>query len=163
MKRMTEKETWEAASAAIRATGARNTTARTRVLAVLLDAEEALTEPQIEDRLAGPALDCVTIYRVLEWLVAVHLVHRIPGSDGIWRFMTIERGEPPRGMFECIDCARLVPLPQAPDVDTEIPPGFVKRNSLVHIFGTCQQCAEAATRNVAANDAALAQNTGTAA
>lgn len=155
MQRMTEKEIWEAASAAIRATGARTTSARTRVLAVLLDTDRALTEPQIEMRLSGPALDCVTVYRVLEWLVDVRLAHRVPGSDGIWRFAPIEEGRTPHAVFECLACGALLPLRDAPAVDPAVPPGFITKSAIVHIHGTCATCAATATAQVAASDEAV--------
>lgn len=140
---MTEKEAWDSAAEAIRATGARNTSARTRVLAVLLASHEALTEPQIEAAMSGPPLDCVTVYRVLEWLLQLHLIHRLPGRDGVWRFATLRHGRPPNAVFECVTCARLLPLVNAPAVDPVIPPGYEAEGALLHVTGTCPTCAEA--------------------
>ena len=53
----------------IRRTGARATPARVRVLQLLRVAPAALTRHEIEQALADQALDRVTLYRVLEWLV----------------------------------------------------------------------------------------------
>lgn len=60
----------EGAALLIRRTGARATPARVRVLRLLRSAPTALTHHEIEQALGDLALDRVTLYRVLDWLVA---------------------------------------------------------------------------------------------
>jgi len=138
-----DKELWEAASEAIRATGARVTAARARVLGVLLAANESLSEPQIEARLPGPPLDCVTIYRVLEWLVEASLVHRVSGNDGVWRFAPLRNGQVPNAVFECNECGRVLGLPGVDEPRPSLPPGFLRERALLHVFGRCPACEHA--------------------
>ena len=71
----------------IRATGERVTNARIEILATLLEADGALTHAEIEGLLAqASGIDRVTVYRVLDWLTAQNLAHKISGDDRVWRF-----------------------------------------------------------------------------
>lgn len=142
---MNQKDYWEAAAEAIRATGARVTSARARVLALLLSGTEALSEPQIESQLDGPRLDCVTIYRVLEWLAEVRLVHRMAGQDGVWRFAPLPNGEPPHAVFECDQCRRVLPLFDADLPRATLPDGYRAERTLLYVFGRCPVCVSADT------------------
>ena len=54
----------------IRSAGARATPARIRVLALLTSAPVPLSHHDIEAALGDASLDRVTLYRVLDWLVA---------------------------------------------------------------------------------------------
>ena len=58
----------------IRRLGARATPARIRVLQLLRAAPTALTHGEIELALGASVIDRVTLYRVLDWLVASGLV-----------------------------------------------------------------------------------------
>lgn len=140
---MNQKDFWEAAADAIRAKGARVTTARARIFALLLSATEALSEPQIEVALDGPKLDCVTIYRVLEWLSEVRLVHRISGSDGVWRFAPLPHGLPPAAVFECDSCRRVLPLFDVVAPLVELPESYRVARTLLHAYGQCPRCVSA--------------------
>lgn len=144
VEKVNEKDLWEAASEAIRAKGARVTTARARVFAVLLGATEALSEPQIEAVIDGPKLDCVTIYRVLEWLSEVRLVHRVSGQDGVWRFAPLPQGVAPNAVFECDYCMRVLPLFDVPETRADLPEGFTGMRSVLHVFGRCPRCVDRA-------------------
>ncbi len=70
----------------IRGAGARATPARIRVLRLLRQAPTALTHAQIESALGVPALDRVTLYRVLDWLVESGLAHKNADASRVFRF-----------------------------------------------------------------------------
>lgn len=137
---MTEAlELWAHAYAAIRTSGRRVTAARARVFVVLLEAEQALSEPDIERRLSGPALDCVTIYRVLEFLAQAHLVYRVTDDHGVRRFQQVIDGDVPRTLFECTRCGRAQCLSgDVPSVN--LPEGFMHDHTLLRVAGLCPSC-----------------------
>ena len=77
-----------AAERAIRDTGERLTQPRAAVLACLLSSERANSHLDIAAMLTDShAVDRVTVYRVLEWLVKLGIAHRIAGDDRVWRFL----------------------------------------------------------------------------
>lgn len=128
----------------IRATGARLTRPRTRVLMYLLEQAQPLTHHEIQRQLPGVALDTVTLYRVLEWLTAHGMVHRIVGADQVWRFST-NAGKPDHdhAHFQCthcdtVTCFKDMPLPRK----AKMPPGFVSQEVDYLIKGVCPNCGD---------------------
>lgn len=126
----------------LRATGARVTVPRITVLALLLHRQESLTHQEIQDLLADKALDSVTLYRVLDWLVDKELAHRIAGTDQVWRF---HAGAGQHGHehahFQCtkcdiVTCIDDVRMPRAP----KLPAGFHSTEIAYLIKGTCPNC-----------------------
>jgi Fur family ferric uptake transcriptional regulator len=133
------------AESLIRATGARLTRPRTRVLMFLLDAGRPLTHHEIHDQLPGEALDTVTLYRVLEWLTAHGMVHRIAGADQVWRFSTSAgKLDHDHAHFQCTSCDSVTcfndtPLPRR----VKMPAGFTSQEVDFLIKGTCPRCSSA--------------------
>ncbi|PPC82519.1 MAG: transcriptional repressor [Methylotenera sp.] len=67
--------------------GLRSTKARIAVLKVLASADNALSHPEILDKMSlQKEFDRVTIYRVLDWLTEHGLVHKISGDNRAWKF-----------------------------------------------------------------------------
>lgn len=127
----------------IRATGARVTNARIRILATLLEAEGALTHADIESRLAeASGIDRVTVYRVLDWLVEQSLAHKISGDDRVWRFNAAGGGHGhEHAHFQCACCQRVICLDDlgrgwAP----ALPPGFTPLEIQLTVRGLCAEC-----------------------
>jgi Fur family ferric uptake transcriptional regulator len=125
--------------------GARATRARIDVLSALLAADEALSHHDVERRLArGHDVDRVTLYRVLEWLTAQGLAHKVSGDDRIWRFSAA--GHAGGGAvhahahFECSDCGRVICLEEARVPMIALPAGFRRREIEVTVKGTCDAC-----------------------
>ena len=77
----------------IRSSGARATPARIRVLRLLREAPTPLSHAEIELRLGDMALDRVTLYRVLDWLVESALAHRNTDAYRVFRFSAAAAGE----------------------------------------------------------------------
>jgi len=127
----------------IRAAGERLTAPRAAVLALLLGADRALTHHEIGAGLAARvAVDRVTVYRVLDWLVATGLAHRIAGDDRTWRFRASLEGTHARhahftcsacGKTECLDQVRV----RAP---ARVPAGYLPREVELTIRGLCAGC-----------------------
>ena len=142
-----------AAEAAVRVTGERLTQPRVAVMACLLASGRAASHLDIAGMLAEHhAVDRVTVYRVLEWLVNHGIAHRIAGDDRVWRFMinpqqatakSIAYG--PHGHhahFTCQACGQTFCLDKTvPKVDVKLPKGFRTSEIDLVVRGRCAQCA----------------------
>lgn len=132
----------EAAAALLAGRGARATRARLDVLAVLLGSRDALSHHDVEGRLPrGHGIDRVTLYRVLEWLTAQGLAHKVAGDDRIGRFSaTGHAGGDAHAHFQCSDCGRVICLAQARVPSIPLPAGFERAQVEVTVKGTCDAC-----------------------
>jgi Fur family ferric uptake transcriptional regulator len=130
----------------IRSTGERITAARVQILTLLLAAPRALTHREIEEGLdAALAIDRVTVYRVLEWLTAQHLAHKISGDDRVWRFNAVPaEHDRQHAHFQCTACGQVICLEDAaPDIRPRLPAGYAPQSLEVTIKGLCSECAPA--------------------
>jgi Fur family ferric uptake transcriptional regulator len=127
----------------LRRTGARVTRPRIEILAVLLAAPRALTHHEIERQVnRAHGIDRVTIYRVLEWLTAGALAHRIAGEDRVWRFNAAEAEHDRRhAHFQCNDCGDVICLDQAVTArNIPLPTGFRPQEIELTVKGLCADC-----------------------
>jgi Fur family ferric uptake transcriptional regulator len=126
----------------------RSTRARIDVLAVLLAAGEALSHHDVEDRLRRRhAIDRVTLYRVLEWLVEQGLAHRVAGVDRVWRFSASGHGfgsgseaAHAHAHFRCVECGKVVCLADAHMPSVAVPAGYRQDEVEVTVKGHCDRC-----------------------
>jgi Fur family ferric uptake transcriptional regulator len=132
----------------IREAGARVTRARIEVLAVLLEAERALTHHEVERRLnRSLGVDRVTVYRVLDWLSGSGLAHKIAGDDRVSRYNAAERAHSrAHAHFHCGRCSTVVCLDDtdAPKA-VPLPRGFVSHEVVLTVKGLCATCAHTRT------------------
>lgn len=140
---MTEAETERSSIAEyLRHRGARATPARIQVLYLLRKAPAPLSHAEIETQLGGKgALDRVTLYRVLDWLVKSGLAHRNADAGRVFRYSPASTGEHARHVhFRCESCGGVycleAPLPVAP----ALPPGFALTRMDFDLRGTCARC-----------------------
>jgi Fur family ferric uptake transcriptional regulator len=130
-------------AAQIRAAGARATPARIRVLQILLSAPAALTHHDIELALGTGALDRVTLYRVLDWLVEAGLAHKSTDARGVFRFSVAAAGEhQAHTHFRCDFCGRVFCLEAPPPTPPRLPDGFSLSRIDLDLRGCCANCAE---------------------
>ena len=131
----------EAESTTIRRIGARATPARVRVLRLLRAAPAALTHHQIEQALGDLAIDRVTLYRVLDWLVESGLAHRTTDAQRTFRYSLAAGGEhAAHTHFRCEDCGRVFCLDAAPPVPPSLPEGFCLSRIELDLCGRCAEC-----------------------
>ena len=135
-----------AIESAIRATGARVTPSRVRVYALLQNAQGPLCHRDIERLLSGgalPAMDRVTLYRVLDWLAAAGLAHKAADARGVFRFSAATSdGEHLHHMhFRCTACAGVFCLDMSQPSLPELPLGFRLASAEFDIRGVCPDCA----------------------
>lgn len=130
-------------AAQIRASGARATPARIRVLQLLRAAPAALTHHDIEQALGDAMLDRVTLYRVLDWLVESGLAHKNADASRVFRFSLAAPGEhTAHAHFRCDACGRVYCLDDAPPPPPALPQGFQLARMDVDLRGRCATCAE---------------------
>lgn len=129
----------EHARSAIRDTGERVTPARVRVLGELLGAGRALSHHDLEDSLGNDAMDRVTLYRVLDWLVERGLSCRTLGADRVFRFSAAQ-GQAGHAHFECTACGRVMCLAAPTPPANGLPPGFRAESVALTVRGRCAEC-----------------------
>jgi Fur family ferric uptake transcriptional regulator len=131
----------------IRRTGARATPTRVRVLSLLRTAPAALTHHEIERALGESVPDRVTLYRVLEWMVACGLAHRNTDARRVFRFSAAPAGaHGAHSHFRCHDCGRVFCLDTAPPEAPRLPAGFSLSRIELDLRGRCADCADCASR-----------------
>ena len=90
---------------------------------------------------SGLPFDKVTLYRVLDWLVAHGLVHSVTGHDRVRRFSPLH-AHTTHAHFECNDCGRLFCLNDTlPLGRPDMPAGFQPDYLDVTVHGRCADCA----------------------
>jgi Fur family ferric uptake transcriptional regulator len=142
-RRPRTRDAIDAAEALLAERGARLTRARIDALSTLLASTEALTHHEIARRLPpGRGIDRVTLYRVLEWLTAQGLAHKVAGDDRAWRYSSVHAGHASgHAHFRCNTCGRVVCLDAARVPSIPLPAGFRRREVEVTVTGTCAACA----------------------
>jgi Fe2+ or Zn2+ uptake regulation protein len=119
------------------------TEARIAVLKVLMQARSPLRQNQIAKRVVAKHLNKVTIYRTLESLVDVGLVHRAFMQERAWHFELAHHCSATQchPHFTCLNCGQThcltgisVPMAESPYK------GFVIRRQQVRLEGVCPAC-----------------------
>lgn len=138
----TQKHAADVAETLIRSTGERATTARVRVLGTLLASGRALTHLAVQERVAGEmAVDRVTIYRVLRWLVSQRLASATIGRDRVWRFHIPAHYGENCAHFECDECGEIHGLKvHIPREAFRVPEGYVAHAVELVVRGQCVSC-----------------------
>ncbi|QLI81505.1 transcriptional repressor [Chitinibacter fontanus] len=134
-----DQATRAAARDLIGKTRARITPARVDILATLLGAQRPLSHLDIQ-QLLEPSLDRVTVYRVLDWLTAENLAHKLSGDDRVWRF-SAAKAPHHHAHFHCQQCGRFYCLE---DITTDLPMALPKLFSAdsveITVKGICASC-----------------------
>lgn len=143
----TETETWrEHALARLREAGYRRGEARLAVIDLLESQSCALSALEIEDRLrsAGLAIGRASIYRALEQLEELDLLHRVEVTKGIASYEPADPAGRHHHHIVCDECGKVVPfedplLEQALHA-VERESGFKISGHEVTLRGHCQTC-----------------------
>ncbi|MDP1606692.1 MAG: transcriptional repressor [Rhodocyclaceae bacterium] len=129
----------------LRTVGIKVTRGRVRVIAALQAARQPMSHAEIGTQLGADAavpLDRVTLYRILESLVAVGLALRAVDTRGVFRFSaagTLHRHEG-HVHFRCTDCGGVFCLKAAPPSPPKLPRGFRLAAVEFDVRGTCAVC-----------------------
>lgn len=127
----------------LRTSGVKVTPGRVRVLDTLLAASQPMSHADIEALL--PDADRVTLYRVLDSLVACGLALKAVDTRGVFRFSASDAQREHRHHvhFRCTDCGRVFCLKDAPPPPPKLPRGFRLADAEYDLRGTCANCARA--------------------
>ncbi len=128
----------------LRSSGLRATHAAIAVLKALDNAELPLSHDELQAMTAP--IDRVTLYRVLERLVASGLVQRIASLDRVGRYVAIQARAD--SYFECTACNRVLPLPDDPALPALLShlrrqlekQGLESTMTVFRVQGTCADC-----------------------
>ncbi len=125
----------------LRTAGLKVTSGRVRVLDALRAASQPLSHADIETLL--PDADRVTLYRVLDSLVACGLALKAVDARGVFRFSVsgAQREHKEHVHFRCTDCGGVFCLKAAPP--PKLPRGFRLGTVEFDISGVCAQCNQA--------------------
>ncbi|MEW6513798.1 MAG: transcriptional repressor [Pseudomonadota bacterium] len=128
-------------SAQIRAAGVKVTPGRVRVLVALLAAAQPLSHADLEALL--PDADRVTLYRVLDSLVACGLALKAVDPRGVFRFSasSTQREHSSHIHFRCTYCGGVFCLKAAPPPPPKLPRGFRLAEVEYDVRGVCASCA----------------------
>ena len=130
----------------LKTSGLRRTTAREAILQLLANAGRPLSHQDILKRRKGTeSFDRVTVYRTLETLQQVGLLHRIQGTDGTWRFCRHNSEYPGKCAgnhihFLCSKCDRMSCLPEQPLPWVAAPAGATIHSKQLVVHGLCAVC-----------------------
>ncbi|UCD48853.1 MAG: transcriptional repressor [Phycisphaerales bacterium] len=123
------------------------TEARIAVLKVLMQTRSPLRQNQIAKRLPAKHLNKVTIYRTLESLVDVGLVHRAFMQERAWHFELAHHCSATQchPHFTCLSCGQTHCLTGISMPMAESPyKGFVISRQQVRLEGVCPACHDTA-------------------
>jgi len=128
------------------AAGFRRGGARTAVVEVLADQGCAVTAFDIEDELRrrGASVGRASVYRVLEQLEEIDLVHRLEVSRGVAGYERVEPGGEHHHHAICRECGRMIPFEDA-SLERAIDKvsgrmSFDAAEHEVTIRGCCERC-----------------------
>ncbi len=120
------------------------TQGRLAILKVLMEAGRPLRQEQIAERLEKQRLDKVTIYRTLQSLLKVGLVHKAYLQERTWYFELADKCSKNQchPHFTCTNCGEThcltdmsLPMAKSPHK------GFVIHRQQVRLEGLCPACA----------------------
>ena len=101
-----------------------------------------LTHSEIELALGAPAIDRVTLYRVLDWLVDSGLAHKSADASRVFRYSAAAAGEHTTHVhFRCEHCGGVFCLEAAPPAAPRLPAGFSLTRMDFDLRGCCARCA----------------------
>ncbi|MHB1281631.1 MAG: Fur family transcriptional regulator [Acidithiobacillus sp.] len=128
----------------LRAIGRRITRLRIAVFKTLLEAEQPLSHPEVQQRLEASetgAIDRVSLYRNLEWLVQNGLAHRVTTDDRIWRFSARrEETATQHPHFHCVSCGQVFCLPESSVPVPRLPVDYSMIEMELVVNGVCARC-----------------------
>lgn len=139
-------------TAALRRAGFRLTKQRVAVLECISTAKKPLSAPEIYESLTkgsqGAPLDKVSVYRILETLLQLHLVHRVTANGSYIACTHQECASPNHIISRCTSCNEVKEV----DVPTSViapllnhlekSSAFSPDTHLLQVDGVCDTCAD---------------------
>ena len=128
---------------ALRGVGCRITAQRRRIVEVLLEAGDGVGAQDLflRVRALDPSVGLATVYRTLDLLGDLELVHRREGDEGVQRFAPAEAQ--PRVQLVCRCCGRTQEAPEELVLSLRqwaAQEGFSLLGQRILLRGTCDRC-----------------------
>ncbi|MGB0343992.1 MAG: Fur family transcriptional regulator [Coraliomargarita sp.] len=129
----------------LRASGARMTKKRERILGALLTFDRPATAEEIRERAELPPTDLVTVYRNLDAFESVHALQRIPLENGTQLFELTAPGEHYHHLIcrQCHKAERLGICVGSEVVEKAKSRGFKEIAHILEVYGVCDECESA--------------------
>jgi Fur family ferric uptake transcriptional regulator len=121
------------------------TSSRADILALFLEAKGALSQSDLEQKLA-PGFDRVTVYRTLHTFVEKGIVHQIPTTDNnvLYALCVDECSDSHHHdnhvHFVCNACQVTTCLPEVTVPKVSLPAGFKPQSKQMIVEGVCGKC-----------------------
>lgn len=120
----------------------RNTPAKNEILKMFQDADMALSQDMIEQRMKGK-IDRVTIYRILNSFYEDGIVHKVTSDEGKHFYALCitckeEKHQHDHFHFRCLNCNTVECLESKTDI--QVPKGYVMEKVNLLISGYCKSC-----------------------
>lgn len=133
----------------IQEAGLRPTANRLAVLDALLRSDNPLTHQELLGLLSvSHDFDRVTLYRVLDWLLANDIVHKVAGDNRAWRFQLNATNTSHRhAHFECTHCGKIYCLDEVSPRIPKLPENFQADSIELNIKGRCAACLTSAAKD----------------
>ncbi len=120
----------------------KRTSCREGIVSLMLEAEHALSELEIRDRLAS-SYDRTTFYRSFKTLEESGIIHKIVLDSQKVRYAIARRGYTTgHAHFHCNSCSSVRCLGSASMQPVELPEGFSASEMEVIVHGICRLCSE---------------------
>lgn len=122
----------------------RNTTAKTSILELIKNSEVALSHAEIQ-KLNQDLCDRVTIYRILERLIAEDIIHKIATPDGTIKYASCHHShDAPKHIhnhvhFSCEKCHSVTCLDSVEPTYT-VPENYLVKDVNFTLSGLCPDC-----------------------
>ncbi|ADE55050.1 Fur family transcriptional regulator [Coraliomargarita akajimensis] len=129
---------------ALKASGARMTKKRERILGALLTFDHPATAEEIRERAELPPTDLVTVYRNLETFESIHALQRIPLENGTQIFELTAPGEHYHHLIcrECHKAERLDVCVGKEAASKARAKGFTEIAHVLEVYGICEDCSD---------------------
>ena len=134
----------------LRPAGGKRSTKRDRILNIFLRQKGHLTADELYDlvRLEDPGLGRATVYRTLQWMVSSGLANKVDFGEGRSRFEPSVR-HPRHFHLICNTCHRSSEFLSS-DIEAMLEEvtasrGFETAQSVIQVFGVCEDCRTGAT------------------
>lgn len=124
-------------------TGARLTQPRVSVLEVLMQANQAMSQSEIYEKVSAQStVNRVTVYRVLDWLTHSGLAHSITGQDRAKRYQaSLLQSNHQHAHFKCDQCGRVLCLDNVKlKLPAKIPENYTVEAIELNLRGRCADC-----------------------
>lgn len=136
-----------------RGRGFRLTVPRQIILEILEQSDEYLSADdvylQVHDR--HPGIGLATVYRTLQLLAEIGMVHRIDTGEGKARYKLAEQDERRRReVLICSNCRRSFPVDEIPEEQHKLldqleelvkaEQGFTVQQDVLQLYGVCREC-----------------------